>query len=244
MENLRFTIAAGETKTFERGGRYLEIIDAAGPLSIILSDQNGGRADAAKDVLSGTYMGTAFAKFEVYSATAQTVELFITDTTGGTKRQPGVVRIIDGEREKVSGGTAFRMIAQTTTGAAGTAMLQAFNPAGSGRNVYINGVSIGSSAADNYSVFTTTTQNTNFAANSRSLDVTGADGVTTYRFDNSGQVMAGVRLITSGFLQASAERELRFTRPVLLRPGYGLTVQAATLATTLRATWDLEELAV
>lgn len=95
MENLRFNIAAGETKTFERGGRYLEIIDATGPVSIILSDQNGGRADSAKDVLSGTYMATAFAKFEVFSATAQIVELFLSDTSGGTKRQPGSVRVID-----------------------------------------------------------------------------------------------------------------------------------------------------
>lgn len=156
-------------------------------------------------------------------------------------RLVGTVRIIDGERDKVTAGQAFRMIAQATTGAAGTAMLQAWNPVGSGKNVYINGVSIGSSAADNYTAFTTTTPNNSFAIKSRSLDVSAVDGITESRFDNTNQSLLNPRSLASGYLQASADRELRFVRPVLLRPGYGLTIQAATVTTTLRATWDIEE---
>lgn len=95
MQNLRFTIAAGETKVFEIAGRYLEIIDATGPIDIGLYDRNGSQADDGKGLLSGTYMETAYSKFELTSASAQTIELFLTDTRGGTRRQPGNVRVID-----------------------------------------------------------------------------------------------------------------------------------------------------
>lgn len=95
MQNLRFAMAAGETKLFEIAGRYLEIIDATGPVSIELFDANGGQSDDARDVLSGTYMTEAYSRFSVYSATAQTLELFLSSRGGGTKRQPGNVRVID-----------------------------------------------------------------------------------------------------------------------------------------------------
>lgn len=95
MQNLRFSIAAGETKVFVIAGRYLEIIDATGPVTLGLYDVNGSQTDDAKDVLSGTYMEGAFSQFEIYSATAQTIELFLTNTRGGTRRQPGNVRVID-----------------------------------------------------------------------------------------------------------------------------------------------------
>lgn len=95
MENLRFAIAAGETKVFQKAGRYLEIIDAIGAVDIGLYDSNGSQADDGRGLLSGTYMETQFSAFEITSATAQTVELFLTDTRGGTRRQPGSVRVID-----------------------------------------------------------------------------------------------------------------------------------------------------
>jgi len=95
MQNLRFSIAAGETKVFVIAGRYLEIIEATGPVTLGLYDENGSQTDDAKDVLSGTYMEGAFSQFEIFSASAQTVELFLTATRGGTRRQPGNVRVID-----------------------------------------------------------------------------------------------------------------------------------------------------
>ena len=95
MQNLRFSIAAGETKVFVIAGRYLEIIEATGPVTLGLYDENSSQTDDAKDVLSGTFMEGVFSQFEVYSATAQTVELFLTATRGGTRRQPGNVRVID-----------------------------------------------------------------------------------------------------------------------------------------------------
>lgn len=95
MELITFTFAAGETKRFERAGRYIEVIDALAPVSLFLSDRSGARVGYAVDALSGMYLGGAFAALDIYSATAQTVELLITDGDGGSRRQPGNVAIID-----------------------------------------------------------------------------------------------------------------------------------------------------
>jgi hypothetical protein len=96
MQNLRFNIAAGETKNFGAiGGAYMEIIEAAGPISIGLYDSNGSQSDDARDIYSGFYAEGKFSGFEVYSASAQTVELLITNGRGGSRRQPGNVKVID-----------------------------------------------------------------------------------------------------------------------------------------------------
>lgn len=95
MELLSITIAAGETKRFERAGRYIEIFDASGLVDLYLSDANGGRVDYAKGAQSGIFLEASFAAFELASATAQTVLLLVAEGRGGSRRQPGIVRVVD-----------------------------------------------------------------------------------------------------------------------------------------------------
>jgi hypothetical protein len=95
MEILQFTIAAGETKRFEKSGRYIEILDSTYPIDLYLSDASGGRVDYGRGIYSGTFLAGFFQAFELYSATAQTLQLLLTEGTGGTRRQPGIVRVVD-----------------------------------------------------------------------------------------------------------------------------------------------------
>lgn len=119
MQNLRFSIAAGETKVFVIAGRYLEIIDATGPVTIGLYDKAGSQTDDAKDILSGTYMQGEFSQFEIFSATAQTIELFLTQTGGGTRRQPGNVRVIDQSADQTAALNQFLAMNSVSDGAKG-----------------------------------------------------------------------------------------------------------------------------
>jgi hypothetical protein len=108
MQNLRFTIAAGETKNFGAiSGAYLEVIEAAGAITLGLYDAAGSQSDDARDIYSGFYVEGKFAGFEVYSAVAQTIELLITNGRGGTRRQPGNVKVIDQGIDKTRAGNQF-----------------------------------------------------------------------------------------------------------------------------------------
>lgn len=111
MEILKFSIAAGETKRFERAGRYIEVIEADSALSLFFFDENGGQADDAQGIVSGLYIEEPYKAFTVYSATAQSVTLLMSDGRGGSRRQPGNVSIIDKiDPSVMTGGAAYTAI--------------------------------------------------------------------------------------------------------------------------------------
>lgn len=95
MEVIRFAIAAGETKSFVKAGRYLEVIEATAALSIGFYDANGSQTDDATNVEAGIYAEGPYSQLEVFSATAQTIALLIAGERAGSRRQPGNVRVID-----------------------------------------------------------------------------------------------------------------------------------------------------
>lgn len=94
-ELLTISISANETKRFERAGAYVEIIDAPDPIDIALYDANGSEGDAADGALSGFYLEGKSTAFTLKSATTQRLQLLLTDGRGGSRRQPGNVRVID-----------------------------------------------------------------------------------------------------------------------------------------------------
>lgn len=97
MELLTFTIAAAERKTFELPARYIEIIEASAALDLFLFSSSGHQVNDARGALSGLFIDERemFARFDVRSATAQTITLLVTDGRGGSRRQPGIVRVVD-----------------------------------------------------------------------------------------------------------------------------------------------------
>jgi len=97
IELFTFTIAAGETKRYAKAGRYLEVIEANDRLNIVLTNRDGGAVSNVLGALSGVYVEAEFAEFEVTnpSASAQTVQLMIAASRGGSRRAPGVVSVSD-----------------------------------------------------------------------------------------------------------------------------------------------------
>lgn len=95
MEVLKFSIAAGEVKRFEKAGRYVEVIAADAALSMFFFDGDGGQVDDAQGIVSGMFVEESFRALTVYSAAAQSITLLLSDGRGGSRRQPGEVAIID-----------------------------------------------------------------------------------------------------------------------------------------------------
>ena len=145
MELISFVIAAGETKRFERAGRYLEIIDATSALDVYLSDADGARGDTARGALSGLYMEGAYSAFELTSAAAQSVTLLLTEGRGGSRRQPGNVRVIDNAADKTDAGLQF--IGSTTLAAAGAGVYSMVGIKAGARRVSLRRISVSSSIA-------------------------------------------------------------------------------------------------
>jgi hypothetical protein len=95
VELLTFSIAAGETKTFMRAGRYFEIIEAAGSLNVELVGADGAQSDDMRGAVSGMYSEGPYSQIEISSGQSQSVTVMLSDGRGGSRRQPGMVRVID-----------------------------------------------------------------------------------------------------------------------------------------------------
>ena len=175
-------------------------------------------------------------------AAAQSGTLFIGDESFEDSRITGEVNIIDGERLKVLAGYAFSAVAQVT-GSTGSPFVQLWNAPGSGKNLFVQSVSFGLSAADSWGISSNTNilnlvpPNAPFNVDASSV----ASPASALRYDNLAQTLIGVQPYKIGYALASTDRFIEFKRPILLRPGRGLLVFANALTTTIRASFEFEE---
>lgn len=158
-----------------------------------------------------------------------------------SSRVAGVVSVVDGNREKVAGGVCFSVVDEVP-GAGGGPRAQIWNPAGSGRLVYVTAMLIGSNAADSWNIRASTNALAsagNFVPTNH--DSAGAAALALARIDGTGAALTAPRAIRQGYISANADRLIEFPRPVLLRPGNGASVGLINAANILRSSIEFEE---
>lgn len=97
-ELITVNLSANEVKQFRKAGSYIEIIDSSYAVGLNFYSVNGSQTNSLKGALSGLFLDIDFGAFDVVNgATAQTVTLLVCDAgeLGGSRRQPGNVRVID-----------------------------------------------------------------------------------------------------------------------------------------------------
>lgn len=149
-----FFIGAGETKVFHKSGRYLEVIAANSLLDIVMLGDAGEVMDEMRGALSGFYAEGQFRQFQLTNPTTsvQTVTLMITDGRGGSRRQPGVVTVIDQGIERVQARKAF-VGRQGAPGVAATHSAIFLDPYNNATTVWVERVSVSCSTATYFHLF-------------------------------------------------------------------------------------------
>lgn len=252
MRDYKVSLAAAVNASarIDAGGTYFKILSApAGPVGVKLDGgaeirlNEGQGFDLSLARLADPNAPASFRDVTLLNkqANAQDVTVFI-GAAGFVDTQTGVVTVVDGEKAKVLAGRCYRGVI-TGTGAAGTIILQLFNPPTSTKNVLVYSVRLGASAADTYGISTNTNQLATVpAAQPFNLDrVRGSDGAAILRSDNTGAALTGVQQLVVGNTAANTDQEIVFKRPPMLRPGTGIYVAAGTPATTLRVSFEFEE---
>lgn len=247
MELLTFAIAANETKVFKRAGRYFEIIDAAYALNVDLYDANGGKSDGMLGALSGLFVSGPFTEFVVTNgAVAQTVTLMVHEGQGGSRRQPGVVRVVDQGVEKTAALSQFLNSTRVaaTVGAVGLSVLVA-----GARKVAIKRVQIAAATAQAVffgygtgapgTVLGSTTANNKRVggpASSATAYAATAAGATPTAPELPGYIFGG-RVYVQDFVTV----ELALTTPILLQPGQCFLINGAVVNREVCGNFDFEE---
>lgn len=247
MELLPFTLAAGETKRFERAGRYLEIIDAPYAVTIKLTGDQGQQGASMRDALAGFYVEGTFAGFEIYSATAQAVTIMVTDGRGGSRRQPGLVRVVDQGTEKTLAGLQFHGLARRIANATKVGLCGIL--AGS-RSFAVKRLAFNTQSASGlctllYGTAAPTDTPTSLpiynkllaGANASAVRVSGLCATIN---PTAGEV-PGVQNLESIYLAQNVQQELPLTTPFLIPAGYCLLVTSAAINQDVAMIFDGEE---
>lgn len=160
----------------------------------------------------------------------------------------GVVQVINGEIETVKKGTAFIAGLGIASAAAQYPLIQLFNPAGSGKNVFINQLLIESRGTSGD--IELTRQNTAIAAAVRQVRNKNTDFADSVSYLTSlssavlAQSLAGSILITGFNLTARGFGEVPLKEPILLKPSQGIIVGGQEVATLVRANFQTTEEAI
>ncbi|KQW76586.1 hypothetical protein [Methylibium sp. Root1272] len=248
MELLTFAIAANEIKVFKRAGRYFEIIDSAYALTVDFYDENGGKSDGMLGALSGLFVSGPFTEFTVSNgAAAQTVTLMIHEGRGGSRRQPGVVRVVDENVEKTNRETQYFGLSRRVGSATKVGLVGVI--AGS-KSIVIKRFSYTAAAAGICTLFSGTGAPTDsyLTLGVRNKKIGAADA-QALRFsalaatiNPTGVEVPGVVLLMTIYAAANVLTEFPLTTPLVVPAGYCFGISGPAINTEAGFGFDVEEL--
>lgn len=152
----------------------------------------------------------------------------------------GVVSIVDGGKARTGAGSAFCVAAFQTAVAAQMPVCQVWNPAGSGKNVYIESLMASSSVAQIVRAGWNTA-NFTLQGSQGSKRAGNAGGAAQPAIGTSATIPTGFVYNLQFQLIASQSQVINFREPIMLPPGYGFCVQGATVNTDLSANFEYWE---
>lgn len=249
MELITVILAANEFKQFRKAGSYLEIIDSSYAVTVNFYSTLGGQTDSINNGLSGLYMGLDFGGFDIKNgANAQTVTLLVLDPgeSGGSRRQPGNVRVIDQAADKTRAGKQF--IASLQKGADATHLsLVGINA--NGASVAIKRAVLTSTSGGTFVIYRSTgpgTANTSLGGMLNKYKG-GAASVSQYgsgipvAYPPTGTEVPGFEPFVTVNMAANGTYELPLTTPLVVDTTNGLGVVSNAVNKDLTFTFDFEE---
>lgn len=142
----------------------------------------------------------------------------------------GTVSMVDGGKARTAAGSAFSGSVYCPQSAGNYAHVGAWNPAGSGKNCFIESIAISGAVAQSFNIRAATVQLTT-PVGMASKKISGTASATVSGTQGLPAVQNGGALLYNGYIQASANLVINFREPVLLPPGNGIVVMGYTITT-------------
>ena len=252
MELLPITLAANETRQFAKAGRYFEIIDSTYSLTIQFTGTNGSISDSIVGALSGLFIEDPFTHFSLTNgATAQTVTLLIMETgRGGSRRQPGNVRVIDASVDKTTAGNQFFQ-SLGIAAFAGQGSIVVLSPNGGAKRLIVKAMAVQSAVAGlvlfgsgsgggTAAAYAVGALNTKLIGGALSQSRQGG-GAIAGTIPTGGEI-TGVQTIAGLYIPANVVTTIPLTTPFVVSGSQTLWVSGNALNRDIAAVFDVEEL--
>lgn len=155
----------------------------------------------------------------------------------------GDVNVIDGGLSRALSGLAFIGTDVCSAAAAQYPHVQLWNPAESGKNVYVPAFSVSVAVAQVVNVGSLTTGITTTAADFGPKLFGAAAGVASVRSQSIGTIVI-TKKINGMFIAANGSYDFQLREPIVLGPGVGLVLVGGTVNTTITGNFEWFELPV
>jgi hypothetical protein len=265
IELINATFAAGEQKDFVIAGGRFEVIDAASPVDVFLLDASGAQLSVMRSAEASFYAvpKSGFKHIQIRSAQAQTVRFLVGSGDAGTRRAAGTVQLAAGATVQLAAGAAvsasvvdagrqrsLSVLSHTATNTQQAAStwnmhLQLWNPVGSGKYLHVRSLSFSTDAATAAVLVgfgqTQLTTASGYTGRKNPADPGGVDSVAMVRHQEQAGVIAGALTVRTlqHFVNAGAVVRVPFEDPLVIFPGWGLTVCNISNANkSISANWD------
>lgn len=242
-------LAANEAREVAVQGEYFELRNALYPIVLIeLLDRTGSVIARLENPEQSDYCKPG--RYETIritnGPTAQTVRHFYGSGDAGSRRTSGLVRIdgtsnvsvVDGGRLRSLAGNSYAGGAYSNAVAGQYSEVQLWNPAASGKNLFLTQVNFSSSANSAIFILSKMTPQANIRAVSNKI-LGGAAGVGQLRWGSTPTYLG----TEFGYSHVAAfqQNTLKFSDPFIIPPGYGLTIQGSTLDNLIGAAFEFFE---
>jgi hypothetical protein len=237
-EFLTQTMAPGQIMPFAKAGKYMEVIaDGGATFNFNFYGPNGSLYSTWKNVPAGVFLEDPYTTFDVTNNGAgnATMTLMLMDSgRGGSRRQPGVVQVIDSDRATTESGMAFMGLNSTgIPGAGNYGTILLWNPAGSGREVVLESayIELGATASQMCAGIVTATTGASAGTVPSKLSG-GVNSLSQVWTGSIGTDPQGTLIPTKTAwlpnVAANGEGVLKPKRPFVLLPGTGFLIGART----------------
>ena len=234
-----FSIPAGGSFPLLVIGDYCKILTSSGPLSL-----TGDTFGTIGPILAGQGVeNSPFQRLVLVDNTGNVNNgtILIADNAFIDDRITGEVSVIDGGKVRTLSQKAFCGQVYQAALAGQYSQVQLWNPAGSGANIIVESFSISSLSATSVNCSITNSALTTSIAGLSKLSG-GSAGIANRRSQNTASLPLNFALNTIGVtMPANGYIITNFKEPMVLLPGYGFTLQTATVNTDVMANFEWYE---
>lgn len=218
-----FNLAASQSMTIDVAGKFFKYKSGTGLLRI--RNSKGGYVD----LLPGQGVwGLDFTTLTIQDKSGATnVGVILAGAFDfHDDRITGTVEVISGEKARVIAGNSFSGSVGVVADPTFPAMTQLYNPAASGKNIFLNRIIIGGSAAGEWLVASTATQLATLVGTFPNKKMGGAASAAERR--REARVALG-NTIFDMYCALNVPFDLVMAEPLMVTPGNGIVVYPATV---------------
>ncbi|WP_322005229.1 hypothetical protein [Paraburkholderia tropica] len=152
----------------------------------------------------------------------------------------GVVQVVDGGKARTLAGSAFMGAVQSTGAAGHTGDCQLWNPAGSGIRAVVEQIMLQSGTTGACGIGTTLAAYATVNGGAAAKKIGGGTSVCQLNNQTNGAVGASQQFTVVG-VTAGQTTVIKLNEPIVIPPGFGLSMWSPGLATSLWATFEFFE---